>query len=186
VQSPFAQVLRFLEGNDRATASPAGSAAAAGAAASADTAVTRASGYLGIDGPGIVETQERDDVGGLEQRIGRAMIAAERCKRVENHIAARIFPLLPRRLVGPQRHSIGRRGRIRGETKNIGPLLDGFAEVLVADDGIGVAVEELHARAVSGVPRVHPPSEIPPLLCGHDVVAACARAAPTACGAPSG
>ncbi len=80
----------------------------------------------------------------------------------------------------PQRQPRRRRRRVGRETEDVGPLLDRLAKILVVDECVGVAVEQLHARAMARVPGVHRANEIAPLLRGHDVVAAGARAAPVA------
>src|SRR5436305_1640416 len=71
-------------------AAAVGARIASGSAGPAVTALL----YFGIDRARLVEAQERDDVLSFEQRIGRAVVAAQRRESVEDQIAARILPLL--------------------------------------------------------------------------------------------
>jgi hypothetical protein len=81
-------------------------------------------GDLRIGGTDLIETQERDDVVGVEDRVGRAVVAAERGERVEDHVAARVLPALTGGLVSSELDRVRRRG---GElSRDGGPLVDGL------------------------------------------------------------
>ena len=89
--------------------------------------------HLGVHGAGFVQAQERNHVLGYEQRVRRTMIASDRREGVELGEAASALPGLALRLVSPECQSRIGRGRIRWETQDIGPFLDGLGEVCVPD-----------------------------------------------------
>jgi len=77
-----------------ASASPARARVAAPAPALRD---------FGIDRSDLIEAQERNDVLGLEQRIGWTVVAADGQERVESHVAARILPFVERKIPAASR-----------------------------------------------------------------------------------
>lgn len=52
------------------------------------------------------------------------------------------------------------------EAEDVGPLLEGLGGALGADEGVGVAVVDLHAGAAAGVARVRVADKVAPLLGG--------------------
>src|SRR5690242_18931354 len=76
---------------------------------------------------------------------------------------------------GPGRLRMVGEGRRLAQSVQVGPLLDLFTEVRVVQRGVRGAVPQLHARVATGVPGVHGPRRVAPLLRGLDEVAVRAR-----------
>src|SRR5215207_7391138 len=69
------------------------------------------------------------------------------------------------------------RRRVLAQAEDVGPLLDCFGVVRVADDRIAIAVEELDTRTVPSVPGRHHANYVAPLFRGVSDGTAGARAA---------
>ena len=166
----------------------AASACATGGRATACTgpgsaAAATARGDSGIDVTGLVERQERDRVGRVQVRagpVGTVLLGPG----VQHREPARVLPALARPGLAGQRHRHRRRRR-RRQAQDVGPFLDGLGLVVVVDGRVRRAVPQLHARPMAGVPLVHRPDQIAPLLSRVRDRAAGAGAAPLVAAARS-
>ena len=168
------------------TCASAGAARAAPAGPVAARVILAASGcsriataQLRIGGPGLVEAEERDLVGGVQVRVG-AVRTADLRPCVENRVPAGILPLLAIVWMAADRHR--RRRPVPAQSQDVGPLLDGLGVVGKADRAVRLPVPKLNAGARSAVPGVHVANHGPPLRRRVRDLTAGARAAPLAGG----